>query len=411
MIGRLVTPARSATWPLVPLALGCLLSLGFYYRDNAPRTLRGLNDFLGFYTGARLAGTPEQFCAACYVREHLAITGWTEPAVLYTRLPAFAFPLRPLAKLPYLTAYAVWQAAALAALLLFIVIWPAPNRRVLLFAMCCSCPLAASFINGQDIPFLLLLVAITWRLHASRPILAGAILALCAVKFHLFLLLPLFLIVQRRWRILAGAGAMGGVILAGCFAIAGRGWVVEYVRFVMAEQVSPDIRSMPNLHALVAGLRYSTALELAGAALVAVAVAWISSRTDFSIGMSAALIGSLLVSHHAYLADALLLLPALLTVVAESSGSLRRLLCAVLLSPLPFLVSAKVPLAAPLPLLLGTLLAAMAKPGRRPLSAEGCSESWYDSGYAEGSGNRRSSAAGMVTGSSTARRWEVLGAE
>jgi hypothetical protein len=110
---------------------------------------------------------------------------------------------------------------------------------------------------------------------------------------------------------------------------------------------------MPNLHGLLEGLPHSLGYEVFGALVVTVAV-WLSTqRASFSVGLSATLIGSILVSHHSYPADMLLLLPALLTLAFQERP---RWFCVLLLSPLPFLVQAQVPLAEPLPILLIALL-------------------------------------------------------
>lgn len=345
-------------WMFPVAALG-LVFLSLWFRPDATRSLAGINDFMGIYAGARLVGTPEQFSTGAYIREQVRATGWSAPSILYTRLPAFAFLLRPLGRLDYRAAYFVWQGLSLASFLTFLMLWPTRDRGLLLCAACCSFPLFADVTGGQDIAFLLLIVAIAWRLAPSRPFAAGAVLALSALKFHLFFLLPLFLIAQRRWRVLAGVGATTAGILATCFVAAGPGWIPDYVRFVLQEQTNPSVRNMVNLRGLFEGLPHSLAWEAASAALVAIGVAWIARRVTFSVGLSAALAGSLLTSHHAYGADALLLLPALLTLAADVPVIPLRVLCFLLLSSLPFLISPQVPLSAPVPLLLAALLTAL----------------------------------------------------
>jgi glycosyl transferase family 87 len=350
-------PFRRA-WMLPFAGVGILL-LSLTFRANTPLVFAGLNDFLGIYAGARLVGSPEQFNADAYIREQVRATGWAAPAVLYTRLPAFAVVLRPLGKLEYLHAYVLWQALSLSSFAAFLIVWPFRDRALLLFAACWSFPLFADLIQGQDIAFLLLILAIASHLVRRAGFLAGAVLALAMLKFHLFLLVPVFLIAQRRWRMLAGASLTGGVILAVCFAAAGIQLAPEYARFVLQERTNPGVRVMPNLRGLLVGLPHDLAWETAISFVVALAVVWVGRRTSFSIGLSTALVGSLLTSHHAYLSDVLLLLPALLTLATEVPRVSVRLLCILLLSPLPFLVIPKVPLAGPAPLLLIALLAAL----------------------------------------------------
>jgi glycosyl transferase family 87 len=344
---------------MLPFAGAGVIVLSLWFRADASWFFAGVNDFLGIYTGARLVGSPEQFNADAYIREQVRATGWMVPAVLYTRPPAFAVVLRPLGKLEYRHAYLLWQILSLSSFAAFLMVWPFRDRALLLLAACWSFPLFSDLSQGQDIAFLLLILAIAWRLARHASFLAGAVLALATLKFHLFLLVPVFLIAQRRWRMLAGASLTAGVILAVCFAAAGVHWMPEYARFILQERTNPGVRIMPNLHALLEGLPHDAAWETAVAFVVAFTVMWVGRRTSFAIGLSTALVGSLLTSHHAYLFDALLLLPALLTLATEVPRVSVRLLCILLLSPLPFLVIPNVPLAGPVPLLLIALLVAL----------------------------------------------------
>ncbi len=341
---------------LIPAAGLCFVVLCFWFKPEAPRAFDGVNDFMGIYAGARLVGTPDQFNPDAYLREQSAATGWTAPSILYTRLPVFAMLLRPLGRLPYRVAYRTWQALSFAAFIAFLILWPAPDRTMLLCAACASFPLFANFIGGQDVAFLLLLIAAAWRLANSRPFLAGTILGLLTLKFHLVLFLPIFLIAQRRWKMLSGTAAMLTLIVIACFAAAGPSWIPGYIHFVLQGQTNPSLRAMVNLHGLFEGLPHGAILEIIVGIAAAAAVAWIAARTTFAAGLSVALAGSLLASHHAYPADALLLLPALLTLIAEFRTLPITIVSALLLTPLPFLLTPAVPLAAPVPLLLILLL-------------------------------------------------------
>jgi hypothetical protein len=66
---------------------------------------------------------------------------------------------------------------------------------------------------------------------------------------------------------------------------------------------------MPNLRGLVGDNR---ALELCAAAVVVGLVAYGVRYTDFERGMAMVIIGGLLVSHHAYLHDLVLMMPGVL---------------------------------------------------------------------------------------------------
>ena len=194
---------------MLPIAGAGIIFLSLMFGAQASRIFAGVNDFLGIYAGARLVGSPEQFNADAYIREQVRATGRVAPSIIYTRLPAFAVVLRPLGKLEYLHAYVLWQVLSLSSFAAFLIVWPFRDRALLLFAACWSVPLFADLSSGQDIALLLLVLAITWRLVGRACFLAGSVLALAMLKYHLFLLVPVFLIAQRRWRMLAGASLTG----------------------------------------------------------------------------------------------------------------------------------------------------------------------------------------------------------
>jgi hypothetical protein len=342
---------------LILFALAGLLFLGSRFRPNATFAFTGMNDFMNMYTGARLVGTPDQFRSERYAEDELALTGFVSAAQeRYLRLPVFAFALRPLARLPYRQAYYVWQAILFTALAGFVALWPSRSRGLLLLAVCWSFPLMANFVNAQDVIFLVLFLLMAWRYHASRPWVAGICFALCALKFHLFLLVPVLLIAQRKWRILAWGTATLLVLLGASTAVSVSGWIPLFINIAFTSGANPYDYAMPNLHALVNGLPNALRWELAGDALVIAAVVWFASRSRFSLAFSATLIGGLLISRHAYFSDALVLLPALLIVMCDVQSITLRLLAGVLLSPLPFLVYPRVPFTAPVPVLSMLLL-------------------------------------------------------
>ncbi len=342
------------------IALAGLVFLGFRFRSNFSDAGRGMNDFMNVYTGARLVGTPDQFYSRKYAEDELTVTGWVLPAQLrYLRWPVFAFVSRPLTALSYAAAYHVWQALLLAALLGFWWLWPEPGRDALLVAACWSIPLVTSILNGKDVIFLMLFLAGLWRFHESRPWLAGLCLALCALKFNLFFLMPVVLIAQRKWRVAAWAAAGVLALLGISTAVSTDRWIPRFIDFALNDVAAKQPYTMSSFVALFAGLPHAGTWELAGGAVIAAMVAWLSLRGSFSFALSAALVGGFLTSHHAYLFDLLLLLPVLVVILRTAASTAVRLFAGLLLSPLPFLVSPNAPLLAPAPLLLLLLLIAL----------------------------------------------------
>lgn len=319
--------------PLAVLGLAGMVSAWYPART---RVLNGVNDFENLYSGARLIGTPGQYDPEQYRAVQSNATGFYGQSWLYTRLPAFAIPLRPLGHLPYRLAYGIWQMMSLAALAGFIALWKTANKGLFILACCWSYPLSAVFAQGQDDTFLLLWLASALWLAARRPAVAGAFLALGLMKFHLFVLVPVALLGVRRWRMLGGFSAMAAVVFGLCFFAAGPRWPVQYLRLLSDKTINPEAELMPNLHGLFAGVPFSTAIELAASVAVAACVWYIARRSDLPVALATALIGGILVSHHTFAADLVLLIPATSILLSQMPQRTIRLLCFSLLLPVWF---------------------------------------------------------------------------
>jgi hypothetical protein len=201
-----------------------------------------------------------------------------------------------------------------------------------------SLPLGISFCNGQDTPFLLLWIALSLRWHEKgRPFLSGLVFALCAAKFHLFVLLPLLLLGQRRWRMTAGLATGAAGLLALSFAVAGAAWPLEYFATLTDGRVHPAVENMPNLHGVFAGLPQATLLEILAGAAIVVGAWHVVRRSNFDVGLAAVLTGGVLLSFHAYRADCTVLLPAALLALAAGPSLATRVLGTLLLTPVLYL--------------------------------------------------------------------------
>lgn len=316
---------------VVNVALACNLFL--------PNAWAGRNDFLGFYAGARLAGSGNLYDLASVRAEHLNAIGETGE-IQFERLPVYAMVLKPLGWLSYRAAYVVWEIVLVTAFLGFMVLWPS-QPEVPKWSICCwSLPAFVSLFNGQDDLLLILCVALTARLlRAERPFAAGFVLAFFAAsKFHLFLLLPLVLVGQRRWRMIAGAVISGGCLLAGSFAVEGRNWPTGLYALVADSRNSTALDHMPNLHSLLAGAPFSMPFQIAAALLLAMGVylaAGISRSFEGAIGL--ALAGSVLVGYHGYVQDGTLFLPALIAFFGAAAAYVR-IPVMLLITPIPWCV-------------------------------------------------------------------------
>jgi uncharacterized membrane protein len=188
--------------------------------------------------------------------------------------------------------------------------------------------------------------------------LAGLVLSLCAIKFHLFLFIPILLLVKKRWRILGGA-AMGSVVLAALgVLIAGADSMRQYGNVLRDPWINPSATVMPNLHGLVTILNGDIKVELMFVAIVLVAFVWTMRRTEnYEFLLAASIVCGLLVSFHSGVADDIVLLPAFVSVVRTCSNSSLRAAAGLILTPIPyFLVLADAPYSAFLPIALLLLL-------------------------------------------------------
>jgi hypothetical protein len=301
--------------------------------------LNTLSEYVTFYIGGRLVGTPYLYDMAHGYREQIRALGGYGDQFLFVRLPFVALLHAPLALLPYGAAAAVWGALSVGALAAFVRLWPAKDWRWTLAACCWSSPVAFDFVFGKDTVALVLLLAVAVRIHDERPVAAGLVLSLLAIKYHLFFPLPMLVIAQRRWKTGAGFLAGAAVLAAVSFLAGGWDWPARLLE-LRAAQTSPNEYLMPNLRGMLEPFTNSLAPELLLDAAAAAGVWWIARRADFRYGLAAVLVGGLLVSHHAALYDCVVLIPALL-IVAERSGvegawkALNRL-CLFLLTPLPY---------------------------------------------------------------------------
>jgi hypothetical protein len=346
---------RTLQWTPVVLGLMLLLSLAWMQRGRA---LRGQNDFAQLYAGAKLADTAGLYSRTANLETIGAAIGLTMDTVVYTRPPFYAVLLKPLAAFPYRWAYAVFSLGTLASILWFVIRFTKECSALPTLAAF-SIPVMATLCNGQDTPFLLVTIGVSMLLTRSgRDFLAGLVMALCAIKFHLFLFLPLLWLLKKRWRLLAG-GVCGTVtlILTGAL-FAGPDSTRQYIHVLRDPWINPSATGMPNLHGLVAALALGNGVELGLIAAVVVAFVWITTQTDnYEFLLAVGLVCGLLVSYHSGIADDLILFPVLVLVYRSCEDVPLRALAGLILTPIPyFLVLAGAPYSAAFAVLLLVLL-------------------------------------------------------
>jgi hypothetical protein len=309
----------------------CVLGIAFHalvFGPSLKMTAAGNNDFMSVYSGTRLAFTGGMYDLGENLRVQRDSAGWENVNHLFMRPPFVALVLWPLGLLPYVTASHAWGILTVGMVAMFCWLWPG-DRKMAALACCWSLPLFHVLANGQDVAILLVVIALAMReVRRGRETVAGLIFSLCAIKFHLFLLLPVLIIGQKRWRFLGGLASGGTALFLLSFAAGGRHWLTKYAAFLANPIGNPWPHAMPNLHGLI-----STEIwQAAGITLVAL-LAWVAVRGGFEYGLAVVLTGGILLAPHAYLSDCALAIPALLITLPMAGAAWQRGLHWLLLSP------------------------------------------------------------------------------
>ncbi len=294
------------------------------------------SDFNQFYSAAKLAGTGNLYDFGRM--QELELRHGPHP-IPFGRLPVYGILLKPLTVLTYNYARVAWLLVNLAALIGFAALWPVGRRQDAIMMLCWSCPAAILLSTGQDTGLFLFMVTVGLRLlQSKRDFAAGLLFSLCAAKFHLALGIPVFLLARRKWGALAGGLAGGLVQLAISFAAEGQQWPARLKQLSSISDFSPSPWRMPNLLGLTHWLPYGGVLEALLAVSVIAAVWIVSRRSALTIGATAAVIGGLLVSHHAYVYDAVLLLPACALALRLPLPTAVRYAALALCVPIPYVL-------------------------------------------------------------------------
>jgi len=325
-----VTPAQAgrqdAGLPAALVAAVCVagvIALALSCAPDWSGAWQGLNDFPEFYLSPRLVGTNHLYDPAAFLAEQQRVLGCTNVNIQFLRLPYMAVLLAPLGRLPYSTAYALWQTFSIAALAAFAWLWP--GRRWLAFIIVCWFPpVAANLVNAQDLAYVLLWVAISVALvQRGKHAGAGLVLALGAAKLHIFLFLPIVIVARRMWRLGAGLVAGAAFLLAVSFLAAGWAWPAAWLRTIRSPVVSQSV-AKSSLLAFAAEAMHGPALWAVAGGLILLVGAVVyraAQRNSFVFGLGVALAGGLIVAFHVYQQDYMLALPLILTL---ASGVLDR---------------------------------------------------------------------------------------
>jgi hypothetical protein len=214
------------------------LALVLFPRTNSA-TLR-TTDFVNFYAGATLVRQGRG--AVLYRRE-------TQDAVFQSILghksnqyflhpPFEAAALAPLSYLRIERAFVVWTLfnAGLLALLPLLLMPCVPlvaQRPYLGLLGLAFFPALTALTLGQDSILLLFILSASYLLLCKKlDAAAGMVLAMAAIKFQYLVILVPFLLLWRRFRLMAGFAGGAALLVFISFLITGMDGLIEYVRFV-----------------------------------------------------------------------------------------------------------------------------------------------------------------------------------
>jgi hypothetical protein len=302
------------------------------------------HDFLAFYVGGLLARQGHHhdlYDTDLQMHVQRTVAPALTVLVPYIRPPVFAAVFAPLTLLSLSLAFGVWIAIQLAATL--VAGWWVARRfgsdGLVYFAF--FQPAAIAIFNGQDSALLLLVVILAYELmERGRDFVAGAVLGIFLIKFHLLFLLPLALLAARRFRMLAGFASAGVAYALSWVAIVGVQGIGGYVRLLTRKDLAnlePERFWMPNLRGIATDLNLNFLLVtiVLGAAMVY--SVWAVRRAPLWQWLGVTLIASMVVAPHAYPYDITPLLPFALFAVLGNTRRWTKYAAVAMVLPLPYL--------------------------------------------------------------------------
>lgn len=338
--GRRRIPVQ--TWAAVVAFTALWIALGSLIVPTARH-----HDFLNLYTGGSLAlqsNFHHLHSPATQLDLERKLVPGMPVLVPFVRPAFYALLLSPLGLVPFGTAFWIWISLQ-SALLLACWAWAFLRwgSDALIFGAL-YLPTALGIASGQDcVVMLAILIATYWLAERGEDFGAGAALGLGLMKFHLFLLWPVALVIQERWRMLIGASTAVLIESLISLRLSGSSGVVAYFQLLTdknIERLNPSPELTVDVHGLAINLGVNNLpFRVSLVALVVVLVALACWRAPLWQWLSACSVGSLLVAPHVYGYDAaLLLLPIWLTIF-RSTDRWQRVAGTTVCTPIPFLMT------------------------------------------------------------------------
>jgi Glycosyltransferase family 87 len=275
-------------------------------------------DFMAYWSAARLAleGTPaaafdESLLSAV---QHAVVPSLPGIVFPWHYPPTFLLPVVPLGLLPYpvaLATFVLGTAALWAALVRHIL----PDRRAWIVAAAAPAGLI-NLLDGQNAFLTAALAGFALLWLERRPVAAGVLIGLLAIKPHLAVLFPLALLAEGRWRSILAAAATVLALMATSLAAFGWQTWASFFHHLPISQAMENAGAVPwgtipspYVFALGLGLPVVVAstLQIAVALFAALCVwrAWRNREAAFEAKAATLVAASLLVSSYLFYYDLL----------------------------------------------------------------------------------------------------------
>jgi hypothetical protein len=322
------------------MALVKLLSLAVAAAAIIPLTVfcfdhPQVNDFRSFHRGS--AALTSHHLAGLYHEQRYASLPLNLP---FVRPPAYALILAPLSYLPLTAAFCLWVAIQSGVFLYFLFQAQSTARKSAV--ACLFPPVVLGICHGQDCTlFLGVLVAGYALLRRHKDFPGGIVLGLGLLKFHLFVMWPIALAAQRRWRALAGFCLVGAGIAAVSFALVGMEGIRDYCALLTSPALTsstPGLAREVGIEGLLANLNISS-LPLSisiGLGLATLAVFFVRRKGLEWLFVILPAVSLAIAPHALYYDPTILLLPMWL-VLSFPGARLLQAVAIVLASPLVFI--------------------------------------------------------------------------
>jgi hypothetical protein len=327
---------------LTVVAFACYLYAGAL---TVPQTWK--HDFLGFYTAsyfARHGQLDRLYDPAALAQFQETIAPENSYVIPFSRPRFYAQVLSPLSLLPYRTAFAAWVSCQ-AALLLGCWAWFAarfgPDALIMAAFFF---PAGIGIAHGQDAVVLLVLAIASYAaFEGKNQALAGMLIGCMLFKFHLILLLPVAMLVQRRWKMLQGFALAAASLAAVELWIGGGSGIADYAHFLMRRDIpglNPGEQMMVNIHSLLINLGMDTAGGRLTLSLIAIVLVMAGMNTaEWWRATASAGLGSAVLLPHTYQYDLTWTLLPLLCIAFLSTDKPVRVSILPLLTPFPYLLN------------------------------------------------------------------------